>query len=287
MIKPGKSKNRVKANRGVAARVILALVLGLLVLGALGVGAAIGIGALKEIWLEQCRVTDRELDVVITTGKMVHPDVVTLHFGLTNGANLATIPFSERRANLLERIPNIRDIHIERRQPNRVTVDIVEREPLVRVVSSATPKETGRVADAEGVVFRFSSGTSLLPLVRESANSPTSPGKKLTGNAAAALRLVEVASLPELSALRIVEVDTSNPDYLLVTLGNYDRAKIAWDHMQEDSRLARESLRRQLRHLSSIIATHLTPNTTLWIATDWGPGGRIYASQPARAADND
>ena len=287
MIKPSKSKNRSKSSRGVAARIVVALILGLLVLGALGTGAAIGIGVLREIWLEQCRVTDRELDVVITTGKMVHPDVVTLHFGLTNGANLASIPFTERRANLLERIPNIRDIHIERRQPNRVTVDIVEREPLVRIVSSSTPKETGRVADAEGVVFRFSSGTSLLPLVRESANPPTAPGKRLTGNAAAALRLVEVASQPELSALRILEVDTSNADYLRVRLGNYDWAQVAWDHMQEDSRLSRESLRRQLKHLSSTIATHLTPNNTLWIATDWGPGGRIYASQPARAAETE
>ena len=282
-----RSRNRNKNNQGVAVRVILALVLSLLVLGALGTGAAIGIGVLRDVWLEQCRVTDRELDVVITTGKMVHPDVVTLHFGLTNGANLASIPFTERRANLLERIPNIRDIHIERRQPNRVTVDIVEREPLVRVVSTSTPKETGRVADTDGVVFRFSSGTSMLPLVREHANPPTAPGKRLTGNAAAALRLVEVASQPELSALRIIEIDTSKPDYLLVTLGNYDRAEIAWDHMLEDSRLARESLRRQLKHLSSTIATHLTPNTTLWIATDWGPGGRIYASQPTTPAEND
>lgn len=285
MIKSSKNKNKNKHNKGLLPRVIVAALLGLLVLGVVGTGAAMGVGVLKGIWLEQCRVTDRELDVVITTGKMVHPDVVILQFGLTNGANLATIPFADLRANLLQKSPNIRDIRIERRLPNRVTIDVVEREPLVRVVADRTRRETGRVADAEGIVFRFSSNTSLLPLIRENSTPPTPPGKRLTGNAAAAIRLVEVASQPELSALRILEIDTSHTDHLLVTLGNYDRAKIAWDHMHDDSRLSRESLRRQLKHLSDTIATHLTPNTTLWIATDWGPGGRIYSSDPARGGN--
>lgn len=179
-------------------RLVACIVLGLFVVVGVCVGLSIGYNALKAVWQEQCRVADRELDVVITSGKMVHPDVVTLHFGLTNGANLATIPFARLRANLLERVPNIRDLHIERRLPNRVTVDVIEREPLVRVTSDASRGETGRVADTEGVVFRFSHNTSLLPLVRETVDTPTPPGRKLVGNAAAALRLVEVAAdLPD------------------------------------------------------------------------------------------
>ena len=64
---------------------------------------------------------------------MVHPDVITYHFGLTNGANLATIPFSQLREKLLKRVPNVRDIRIERRLPNRVTVEVIEREPIARI----------------------------------------------------------------------------------------------------------------------------------------------------------
>ena len=282
MIKPRRNKARGKHEKSLAPHIVLAVILGLSVVGALGTGVAVAFNAFREIWREQCRVTDRELDVVISpcNMKMVHPDVITLQFGLTNGANLATIPFAELRENLLRKSPNIRDIRIERRLPNRVTVEVVEREPIVRVVADRTRNETGRVADAEGVVFRFSNNTSLLPLVRESATQPTAPGKKLSGNVAAALRLVEEAQ--HVGDIRILEVDTSHPDYLLATLGNYDRAKIAWDHMQDDTRTARESLARQLKHLSRTIAMGLTPSTTLWIATDWGPGGRIYASAPSR-----
>ena len=241
-----------------------------------------GIGALAGIWREQYRVEDRDLDVVITTGKMVHPDVITLRFGLTNGANLATIPFEDLRLKLLDRIPNIRDIQIERRLPNRVNIAVLEREPIARVAPPRGRAVSDRVADQEGVVFRFSSNTALLPIIHEADSTPTPPGKRLTGHAAAALRLVEVAAQPELADLRVLEVNTSHKDYLFVTLGNYDRVKLAWDHMDEDSRLSRESLQRQLRHLQSVVNANITPRTTVWIATDFGKPSRIYASDPAR-----
>ena len=272
------SRKKKNAAEGVPhGGLIATLLLGGGILVGLAFGAKIGIGALIDIWREQCRVEDQELDVVITTGKMVHPDVITMHFGLTNGANLALIPFEHLRSTLLDSRPSIRDIKIERRLPNRVTVDVVEREPIARVSTRTSRAETGRVADLEGVVFRFSNNTALLPLIREAAPSPTPPGKRLAGHAAAALRLVDVASQPEFADLRILEVDTSHPDYLLVTLSSYDRVKLAWDHMLENTRLSGESLRRQLKHLTEAMSTHLAPNTTMWNATDFGKEGRIYA----------
>ena len=267
------------ATRGPVATAIGA---GLLLFAAIGIGVSFGIGALVGIWREQYRVEDRDLDVVITTGKMVHPDVITLRFGLTNGANLATIPFEDLRLKLLDRIPNIRDIQIERRLPNRVNIAVLEREPIARVAPPRGRAVSDRVADQEGVVFRFSSNTALLPIIHEADSTPTPPGKRLTGHAAAALRLVEVAAQPELADLRVLEINTSHKDYLFVTLGNYDRVKLAWDHMDEDSRLSRESLQRQLRHLQSVVNANITPRTTVWIATDFGKPSRIYASDPAR-----
>lgn len=276
------SRKKKKSAEGRHRGVVVVIGAGLLMLAAIGVGATFGVRALADIWRQQCRVEDQELDVVITTGKMVHPDVITMHFGLTNGANLAEIPFEELRARLLDRVPSIRDIKIERRLPNRVTVDVVEREPIARVALRTGRGETGRVADLEGVVFRFSNNTSLLPIVREAAPPPTPPGKRLAGSAAAALRLVDMASQPEIADLRILEIDTSHADYLLVTLGNYDRVKLAWDHMLDDTRLSRDSLKKQLRRVSNAINAHVAPRTTTWIATDWGTPGRIYATDPAR-----
>ena len=146
-------------------RVIVAISMLLLLLAAALTGIAFGVTSLRKTWREQCVVTDRELDVVIDNRKdeqrrMVHPDIITLYFGLTNGANLATIPFADLRKKLLGRIPNIADLKIERRLPNRVMITVVEREPAVRIATLKGRADSGRVADLEGVVFPFSSNVS-------------------------------------------------------------------------------------------------------------------------------
>ena len=152
-------KKNTKDNGGRHIAVV-AVCLGLLLLAGIGIGAALGIGKLTEIWQEQCRVNDPEIQAVIdnrSTRKMVHDEIVITHFSLTNGANLATIPFAELRRELLDRVPNIRDIRIERTLPNRVTVKVDERSPIARVgLRGRNGASGGRVADLEGVVFRYS-----------------------------------------------------------------------------------------------------------------------------------
>ena len=129
-------------------------------------GAAIGISALHRIWLEQFRVQDAAVDVVVTTpGANVIPETITFHFGLTNGANLASIPYEEKSRELIAKNPNIRSISIERRLPRRVLIDVKEREPAVYIVPEKGSKASGLVADYEGVVFRTFKAPAQLPVV--------------------------------------------------------------------------------------------------------------------------
>ena len=284
----------IKRNKNVkhpsAAKRLLSFALALLAVGGLVcAGVAIGVDALRDIWREQFAVRNSRIDVVVTSsGKIVHPDVITLQFGLTNGANLAEIPYAERRASLMKSIPNIRNLKVERRLPRRVTVEVEEREPAVRIAAPKSKADSGRVADFDGVVFRYFN-CGQLPIIRETGSArAAAPGDRLAGNAAAALRLVKflasASSDPDLSEMRVLEVDTASKDYLLVTFGDYSTAQIAWDCMDADTERSRTSLRRQLSHLAKAMAARLTPRTTRWIATDFGPGGRIYATDPARAA---
>ena len=282
----------IKRTRDSARRTRLAVAIGvLLVLAGLVVtGFALGFGALRDTWREQCRITDPELDVVIANSKdqdeprrMVHPEIITRWFGLTNGANLATIPFAELREKLLGRIPNIRDLKIERRLPNRVTIDVIERDPAVRVAPLKGKVDTGLVADSDGVVFRYSSNVSALPVIREASGPGTSPGKTLSGMAAAALRLIGATALPELAGFTVLEVDTSHADYLLATLGDYSRAKIAWESMGEDSRAAHTSLTNQLTCLAHAIRTRMISQPTIWNATNFDKPVHIYAIDPTRS----
>ena len=281
-------------NQKAVRRLLLLAALVLVCGGFVCWGFAVGVGALREVWREQFRVQDSAIDVVVTSsGKNVTPATIVYYFGLTNGANLATIPYDELRKSLIARIPNIHDISIERRLPRRVTVDVREREPAVRIAPPKGASDSGLVADYDGVVFR-TYNSPRLPIIRESSEIRHTAGHRLEGHARAALQLVhllaEVAdgksdAPPALADLRVLELDTSKKDYLLVTLGDYSTAEIAWDHMGEDSEIAHQSLRRQLVHLAQAIATRLTPRATRWIATEYEKGGRVYAADPARLGE--
>ena len=295
-----KRNTNVKDQQTLRRRLILAV--GVLVCGGLACwGLYRGFAVLREIWREQFRVVDSAIDVVVTySPKPEDPaeekskvDTLQYIFGLTNGVNLATIPYDRLRAEALAKYPEIHDILIERRLPRRVTVHAREREPAVRILPLKSKANSGLVADYDGVVFR-NYNCPPLPVIREVDESRCKRGQRLDGHARAALQLVHFLNeaadaksdaAPELGNLRVREVDTSKKDYLLVTLGDYSTAEIAWDHMGEDSETAQQSLRRQLVHLAQAIAARLTPRTTRWIATEYQKGGRIYAADPARLGD--
>ncbi len=168
--------------------------------------------------------------------------------------------------------------------PNRVTIEVFEREPVARVAGHSRHASIGRVADAEGVVFRFQRNIAALPIIREAADINTTPGQKLAGMAAAAVHLVTaVSDLTTLGDFRILEIDTSPRDYLLLTLGNYSRAKFAWAHMGQDDAVAKDSLKDQIVKLAQVIAATPIAGTTMWNAMDY-EDGRIYADDPTLSA---
>lgn len=295
-----KRNTNVKSQGAIRRRIAVAA--SALVIGGLAWwGAVIGIGALSTIWREQFRVQDSAIDVVVTYSPTPEDpseaknkiDTVKYIFGLTNGVNLATVPYDELRMKALARYPEIRDILIERRLPRRVTIQAKEREPAVRIAPAKGAPNLGLVADYDGVVFR-NYNCPPLPIVHETDAARCKRGQRLEGHARAALQLVQLLAeaasgksdvAPELANMRVLEVDTSKTDYLFVTLGDYSTAEIAWDHMGEYTETALHSLRRQLVHIAQAIATQLTPRTTRWIATEYEKGGRVYAADPSRIGD--
>ena len=269
-------------NRG---KIIAAAVLAGLATVALAVwGIHVAYGRLRTVYLLQCCVTDAGEQVEVVTGKIIPARLIVNHFGLTNGVNLAEVPFAALRERLIKDTPNLRDVKISRRLPNFVRIEATERVPVVRVIGSGANASPNNAADREGVVFWYPRrDTTLLPVIREAKKSTSAPGQRLTGMALAALRLLEEAADPAYAALKIQEVDTFKPDYLFATLGDSSRAKIAWEDMEKPSKASRISLTNQLARLSKAIKTNLAAGTKLWNATDWGTPGRVYANDPTKA----
>lgn len=259
----------------------LTVIFSVILVSVLAVGLMIGYEKIKSIWQEQGIVVDMENQVSIESGKMVKADVIADIFGIKPGANLTTIDFDEKRKTALEQIPNLRDLRISRKLPDRVMIKLEEREPLARLGIKNGRGDTGKVVDADSVVFYCSRGTQLLPLIREPNAPGTGKGAKLGPRARAALRLVEACREADFQEIGILEVDASPSDYLLATINTgsaYSRLKIAWEGMDEPSTPAsRTSLNRQLQHLRDAIRTGIGNGAVIWNATDFSSPGRIYA----------
>ena len=266
-----------KQSGGHGALIAVAVVL----LVAFAAAAVFAYSYLRGVWMEQCVVDDVSAQVTVHDGKLVKGDVVADALGLKKGANLAEIDFAKRRAEVLERYPAIRDLTITRRLPDRVEISIEERKPMVRMNVRGHKGDTGRVADAEGVVFQCRRGTGLLPIIRESQSPGTAAGKQLKGLALDALSLVKACREPELQELALLEVDISKPDYLVATLGrDYSTLNIAWNGMegQGGNNAARNDLMERLTKLRDTIRCDMSNGTKVWNARDLENPNYVYAN---------
>jgi len=255
--------NKVERKR---PRSVLA-VAAILFLAAAAVGITSAYAKLRALWIEPCVVTDATAQATCTDGTMVKGGTVLDKFGVRNGANLALIDFDAKRQEILRDIPNIREISVTRHLPNRVEIVIEERRPVVRMGVHGRNAVTGRVADTEGVVFTCRRGTSMLPTIREKETAVTPVGQRLTGRNLAALRLVEAASDKDFAALGILDADITKQDFILVTLGSYAQAKIAWDGMDDPTESNHGKLLTRLEQLVQAIKTNVGTDARIWNAT--------------------
>ncbi len=262
--------NKIKSGnrRGLLIAISTVLVISVLA------GAMVGFSRLAELYIAQCVITDMSEQVEIKSGKMVKPDVIAEIMGLKVGANLAKIDFSEKRDEILRKVPTLRTISITRRLPAKVYIVAEERTPVARLGIRGQRRTTGRVVDREGMVFLCQRGTQLLPTISEPLPPGTQPGHKIKGRALSALQLIDACHKPEFAELGVQDIDVSKPDYLLATLGDYSRLKIVWDGMENASSKSIADLDERLKLLVQTIRTNVGFGAKTWNAT---MPGRIFA----------
>lgn len=260
----------MKANKAERPnRLGLKVVPGLLALLAAVAGLVFAGEKLRAVYIEQCVIADMKRQVAIdcVPGKMVQPGTIAEEFGLRVGANLACIDFAKKRRDLLARIPNLRAIQIARTLPDKVRITAEERTPIAKLALSGSRNPTGRVVDAEGVVFVWHRGTQTLPTICEPTPPGTQKGQRVAGRSLAALRLVEACRQPEFLELGVLEVDASRHDFLLATLGNYSKVKILWKEMDAATADSRADLERRLTQLRDVIRSRVAADAVIWNAT--------------------
>ena len=248
-------------------KVVLAT-LAIIALVAAVTGVSLAYSTLRDLWLEQCVVTDVDTQVTVSGSNMIKPDVILSELGIRNGSNLALIDFNRKRSELLAKIPNLRSLSFVRHLPNRLASSFEERKPIVRMGFRGDKHGPGRVADGDGMGFYCSRGTEMLPTIRDDRRPGTKAGEFLTGRARAALTFLDVSRDPAYSELGVLEVDISKPDYLFATLGDYSRVKLFWTGMDDAPSAAnRQRLERQLDLLIKTMRTQIGAGAVIWNAT--------------------
>ncbi len=211
---------------------------------------------------------DVRTGVTIITGKTLTPDLVCEVLGLREGVNLFSVAIEQKRRELLEQAPNIREISIVRRMPYKRKITILVRVRIARVGSN------GGVGDVAGVVFIRYAGTGGLPMIKGADGfEQLKPGDRLRGNDMAAVRLVNNALRPD-CRLRLLALDTTKEDYLLLTFSDHRQAKFAWGGMGDCERNTDVRMQRQFDRLAQAMESKIGQSRLMWDATQ---PDRIFA----------
>ena len=217
-------------------------------------------------------VKDTEENIIIDTGRTVTPDLVKMFLGIEEGVNLFSINVDEKRDELLQKAPSIKDISIKRYMPDRLVISIIEREPVARVGMD------GQVVDDEGVVFaRSSKDASTLPVIckTKTKGKPKKPvpGDRLQGMDMAAVRLAASTFRPDCKS-RLNYIDTSKSRYLHLIFPDGREARIAWEDMDKCTSSAWNKMILQFDRLIDCMDTDVGKLHHLWDAQH---PKRIYA----------
>lgn len=265
--------NKIKHREHHAPLAIAAIV----IIGITLVGLYIGYEKLRELWLEQSIIRDMDRQVTIASGKMVKAEVIATYFGLKPGANLSLIDYQKKREEILASVANLKDLRVRRQLPDRVIIDFEERVPIARLGIKGQRKDLGYVVDADGVVFRCFRNTQLLPIIHEGTRQSASAGRRVTARSRAAIKLLDICRNSEFQDIGILDIDTTSPDYLFVTINtgtNYTRLKLAWEGMDNPSPASDAELIERLTRLKQAFASRIGTNAVIWNATE---KSRIYA----------
>ncbi len=256
----GRSAGRAGWSHG--QRRLLNTCLALFCLAILGLGAHRGV---RYYMMQSGIFKLRKIE--IETGDTLTPQRVLEYLAITNGMPLFTLDLARSQEDFLRDAPTIQTLALRRRLPDAIAIRVVERVPLARFARRSL------AVDAEGCVFVSYRGIELLPSICGYEAMELAPGARVCGMALAAVELLaqlRTANIP----LAVVDVDVASEDYLLCTMSDQRRVKLAWQGMGRRDARSQRWLLAQLRGLGQAMNSERGRARSRWDAT---VPGRAYA----------
>ncbi len=233
---------RLSEQRTARIRNTVSLVVFLCVLGAAGLLAAFSAREARRVFFSENRLfTIRELDLS-SDGKLT-PEHLRSYAGVAQGMNLYAVDLDRVRASLTA-VPLVREVTVQRHLPGRLSVRVMERTPLVRVVMPVT--HLPLAMDREGFVLGPGSASPALPLLSGAPAAGLRPGARITeARVLDAVALVDLCDRTRLFRWIPLEgIEVTDADHLTLHLAHGDRAL-----------LPRQDKEAKLRQLATIMKT--------------------------------
>ncbi len=205
--------------------------------------------------------------IEVQAGDTITRDRICEYLKLQEGMPLFEVDINRRQQEFLKDAATIRSLTITRTLPDRLTVSVIEREPLARLARKPL------VIDGGGVIFVRYHGIEALPCVSGYPGGLVVPGSRVEGMTVAALELFELMKNNALP-LQIVDVDVSHEDYLDCTMSDQRRVKLAWKHIGDNDARSHRFLLAQLKGLAVAMNSERGQGRGSWDATIQG---RAYA----------
>ncbi len=154
-----------------------AIVLVLAVLGAAGWLASVGTReALHMLFSGNSLFTIRRLD--LSSDGRLTPELLRQYAGVSPGDNLFAVDVRRVRDDL-SAVPVVKEVQVDRTLPDALSVRVVERTPLARLVMPVTGLQLA--VDREGFVLGPGSASAALPLLTGYAAPGLRPGIRMSG----------------------------------------------------------------------------------------------------------
>lgn len=158
-----RSKRRTGKDQTVAWRRAVTVVLLVLVLGGLGFGVKTGLDWVRrKLFSENPRFTIQHL--VISSDGKISEDRIREFTGLSEGRNLFDFTFHEIES-LLEKIPDVDTVYLQRQLPHTLIVKVRERVPVARITGRQAMRYP-YVIDHRQMVMPPRLTSSTLPLIQ-------------------------------------------------------------------------------------------------------------------------
>lgn len=181
--------------------------------------------------------------VDISTDGRIAPHLLRSYAGVREGDNLFAVDVREVRENLAA-VPLVRDVRVQRTLPDSISVRVMERVPLARILMPVVNLELA--VDSEGWVLGPGSASAALPLLTGFATPGLRPGVRLASDEIRdALSMLDLCDRTRLfQYVPIREVSRSDPETFVLRLAR-----------GEEVLMPRSEMRKRILDLSQIVRT--------------------------------